>query len=127
MPEVEPAVATLVAQAAERLGGAGVRDARREALGIWAGLRGTTSADVFLHSREAADPEDSAKFFSLVERRSRGEPLAYVTGWAGFRWLALRSDPRPQRKFLRDHCRRIFQRWHSVSADGTRRRSRCDS
>lgn len=46
-------------------------------------------------------------FVDLVERRTAGEPLAYVTGWTGFRRLTLATDrraliPRPETEGLVD-------------------------
>jgi release factor glutamine methyltransferase len=49
----------------------------------------------------------AAKFMDGVGRRAEGEPLAYVTGWTGFRRLELRIDrraliPRPETEGLVD-------------------------
>jgi release factor glutamine methyltransferase len=51
------------------------------------------------------DPNLAAAFLGAVERRARGEPLSYVTGWTGFRLLKLRIDrraliPRPETEGL---------------------------
>ncbi|HTK55218.1 MAG TPA: peptide chain release factor N(5)-glutamine methyltransferase, partial [Gemmatimonadales bacterium] len=45
------------------------------------------------------------RFLAAVERRAQGEPLAYVTGWTGFRRLTLTTDrraliPRPETEGL---------------------------
>jgi release factor glutamine methyltransferase len=50
-------------------------------------------------------PNLAAAFLGAVERRARGEPLSYVTGWTGFRLLKLRIDrrsliPRPETEGL---------------------------
>ncbi len=79
----------LLADAADTLRAAGVTEARREALRIWRDF--------------AARPEPD--FVAAVERRAGGEPLAYVTGQAGFRHLMLRADrraliPRPETEQL---------------------------
>jgi release factor glutamine methyltransferase len=78
-----------IAAAAERLRAAGVPEPRREALRIWRDL--------------SSRPE--AEFMAAAERRAGGEPLAYVTGQAGFRHLELRADqraliPRPETEQL---------------------------
>jgi release factor glutamine methyltransferase len=50
-------------------------------------------------------PSEAERFAALVERRLAGEPLAYVTGVAGFRHLLLQVDrrvliPRPETEGL---------------------------
>ena len=80
-----------LATAAARLAAAGVAEPRREALRIWRGL----------------DTRPESDFIPAVERRASGEPLAYVTGRAGFRHLLLRADrraliPRPETEQLVD-------------------------
>jgi release factor glutamine methyltransferase len=72
-----------------RLAAAGVGDAGREARWL----------------AEAAGRDGGAGFDALVARRAAGEPLAYVTGEAGFRRLLLRVDrrvliPRPETEGL---------------------------
>jgi release factor glutamine methyltransferase len=79
----------LLTQAAGLLRGAGLADPRREALRIW---------------RDLTRPP-AAEFLAAVARRAGGEPLAYVTGRAGFRHLTLRADrraliPRPETEQL---------------------------
>ncbi len=81
----------LLTNAAATLEVAGVPEPRREALRIWRDLAGSP------------EPE----FLAAVHRRAGGEPLAYVTGQAGFRQLLLRSDrraliPRPESEQLVD-------------------------
>jgi release factor glutamine methyltransferase len=67
----------------------GVAEPRREAVRIWRDL----------------SPVSDAEFLQAVQRRAGGEPLAYVTGQAGFRHLALSADrraliPRPETEML---------------------------
>jgi release factor glutamine methyltransferase len=95
----------LVADAAATLGATGIGDARREALRIWAGLDGLSSAAGLLDERSAVSAERAAAFLTAVRRRAMGEPLAYVTGWTGFRHLVIRTDgraliPRPETEGL---------------------------
>lgn len=89
-PTLPPA--ELLRGARARLAAAGVGDAGREARWLaeaaWDGGAGAP-----------------ARFESLVARRAAGEPLAYVTGTAGFRRLLLRVDrrvliPRPETEGL---------------------------
>lgn len=98
-------VGTLLDAAATRLRAAGVEDPRREVRRIWNDL------EELAGRRANPDPEavptaGAAELFeSAVERRIAGEPLAYVTGLAGFRHLILRVDrrvliPRPETEGL---------------------------
>ena len=78
----------------------------RQALRIWSELRGSSSAEALLDQQPIA-PAEAADFRAAIERRVAGEPLAHVTGWAGFRHLLLRSDrraliPRPETEGLVD-------------------------
>lgn len=79
---------TLVDEGAAALCLAGVASPRREAVRIWSDLSGLVTA-----------------YRSAIGRRAAGEPLAYVTGRAGFRHLDLASDgraliPRPETEGL---------------------------
>lgn len=106
MTETAVTLRALLAEAAGRLRAAGIEAPAREALRIWADLRGREPGTAFL-SDPAVEPEDAARFAEAVARRAAGEPLAYVTGWAGFRRLVLRADrraliPRPETEGLVD-------------------------
>jgi len=95
----------LLAEARRILGTAGIPDPAREALLLWADLSDEPAAGVLLASSRTLDPNLAAAFLGAVERRARGEPLSYVTGWTGFRLLKLRIDrraliPRPETEGL---------------------------
>ena len=80
---------SLLDRAAETLRRGRVPEPRREALRIWGELGGHAAPS----------------FLAAVERRAGGEPLAYVTGRVGFRYLTLRADrraliPRPETEQL---------------------------
>ena len=47
-----------------------------------------------LHPEEPVSAERGWAYGTAVEHRAAGEPLAYVTGWTGFRHIILRCDPR---------------------------------
>lgn len=88
-----PPLAALIGEGAARLRERGIVEPRREAVRIWADLAGLPT-----YALPAAAPAPDAaavhRFRHAIERRAAGEPLAYVTGVAGFRRLTLRSDPR---------------------------------
>ena len=72
---------------------------------IWGDLQGLPTYAGSVFSDAVVPPEDAERFRNAVDRRARGEPLAYVTGIAGFRHLTLRSDrraliPRPETEGL---------------------------
>jgi release factor glutamine methyltransferase len=78
-----------IAAAAATLAAGGLEEPRREAVRLWRELAGRPNAD----------------FQVAVARRAGGEPLAYVTGQAGFRHLLLGADrraliPRPETEQL---------------------------
>ena len=101
-------VAAAIGLAAERLAAARISAPRREALRLWSGSAGPAAELELL--RDPALPLDGARaaeFALAVERRAGGEPLAYVSGRAGFRHLELRCDrraliPRPETEGLVD-------------------------
>ena len=102
MPEVAVLLSRLLEAGTERFRAAGRPDPRRQALRLWTDLGGSGPA---VQQESPVDPEAAACFERAVTRRLEGEPLAHVTGWAGFRHLSLRSDrraliPRPETEGL---------------------------
>ena len=107
MPEPLTSLRSLIGDSIEQLRNAGVPEPRRQALRLWSELRGVTQAAVFEVEQHAVPQSEVAEFRCAVGRRTAGEPLAHVTGWAGFRHLVLRSDrraliPRPETEGLVD-------------------------
>ncbi len=105
MPEVVVTLAALLADGETRLRAGGVPEPRREAQQLWADSRGVPPGQAFLERNRPVAPAALSAFLAAVERRAAGEPLAYVTGWAGFRRLELRVDrraliPRPETEGL---------------------------
>jgi release factor glutamine methyltransferase len=95
----------LIADAGTMLQAARVDEPRREALRLWSDLVEASPVDAILGRRAPVTAEQVAEFLSAVERRASGEPLAYVSGRAGFRRLALVVDrrvliPRPETEGL---------------------------
>ncbi len=82
-----------------------VADPRREAMTIWATLAGVEPGRLWHQRAEDAPLPVLARFRSALERRVKGEPLAYVLGVAGFRTLEVAVDrrvliPRPETEGL---------------------------
>jgi release factor glutamine methyltransferase len=104
-PEIRATVGGLLAEARTRLRDAGVEDASREAGRIWADLARIPTGEAWLGRERRATQAEAERFLAAVERRAAGEPLAYVTGWTGFRRLTIKTDrraliPRPETEGL---------------------------
>ena len=94
-------VADLLEAAAARLGAAGVPKPRREANRLWAWQNRVNPGDSYLGRDRTALAGRAREFELAIDRRVRGEPLAYVLGHTGFRRLEIRCDrraliPRPE-------------------------------
>jgi len=105
--EVQRTAGSLLEAAAARLTEAGVPEARREASRLAEAAWGLSSGQARLRQERGMSAEALECLAALVERRATGEPLAYVTGIAGFRRLVLASDaraliPRPETEALLD-------------------------
>lgn len=60
---------------------------------------------LYAHPKRTLTPEEEQQFFTLIERRSRGEPVAYLTGHKEFYGLDFLVDkrvliPRPETELL---------------------------
>lgn len=105
MPEAAQSLQALLESAGEMLAAGGLPESRREALRIWSDLERGTAASALLGRGEPVDAARATRFLAAVGRRAAGEPLAYVTGWTGFRHLLLATDaraliPRPETEGL---------------------------
>ncbi len=83
------------------LAAAGIDRPRWEATRLLADLLDLTPGEVMLERNAVLEPDRRRWIDRNVQRRALGEPLAYVSGVAGFRTLELRSDsraliPRPE-------------------------------
>lgn len=92
--------------AVARLASTGVAEPRRQALRVWDEL-GVGVSRLSLAKETVLDAEASQRFEVAIERVAQGEPLAHVTGSAGFRHLTVQSDrraliPRPETEGLVD-------------------------
>jgi release factor glutamine methyltransferase len=98
-------VAELLDEAARKLRAAGVVKPRREANRLWAWQHRRNPGDTWFARGEPAEADGARSFLDAVERRVRGEPLAYILGHVGFRRLEIRCDrraliPRPETEGL---------------------------
>jgi len=84
---------TAVVGAVATLRRGGIAEPRREAFRILAEIRRELPGVAIAGGVEFLPAEESAALAAAVARRARGEPLAYVTGRAGFRHLELAVTP----------------------------------
>jgi release factor glutamine methyltransferase len=75
---------------------------------------GTTRSGLYAHSRRKLSDDESTSFQTLVARRERREPVAYVLGDWGFRRLTLRVDPRvlvprPETEVVVERCLELIR------------------
>src|SRR5436190_23687564 len=100
--------------AIERLrGGADPSTAALDADVLLAFALGVTKEQVLAHPERSLPAGDDARFLALVERRRRGEPVAYLRGWKEFYGLHFQVDPRvliprPETETLVDEARRAI-------------------
>lgn len=107
MIAVPPTLGTVVADLAARLHDAGIPAPRQEARRIVRDLVGPGAPDPVLAPDAPAPAALGTLAREAARRRASGEPIAYVTGWCGFRHLDLRVDrrvliPRPETEQLVD-------------------------
>lgn len=104
-PRADATIATALEEAAAELERAGILNARREAMAIWAALAGTRLGDVWLRRDDEAPTAVAEQFQKAVQRRASGIPFAYAVGRTAFRTLDLKLDgraliPRPETEGL---------------------------
>ena len=78
----------------EYLGEKGFHNARLNAELLLAGVLGCKRLDLYLQFERPLAPNEIAEFKKRLLRRARREPLQYIEGFAAFRELRLRVDPR---------------------------------
>ena len=64
-------------------------EARREASLLLRHVLGVSDAWLIAHPDDAVDVAQTAAFRNVIERRARGEPIAYLTGTRGFHAIEL--------------------------------------
>ncbi len=105
MTDAQLSLGDLLEDAGRMLAAADVGEPRREALRLWADLVTCTPGAAVLARRTPVSSAQVDALLAAVERRAAGEPLAYVSGRAGFRRLELHVDhraliPRPETEGL---------------------------
>ncbi|HET9809750.1 MAG TPA: peptide chain release factor N(5)-glutamine methyltransferase, partial [Candidatus Limnocylindria bacterium] len=80
---------------------------------LLAHVLGVGKEALFAHSERGLSPDEEARFEALVDRRSRGEPVAYLRGFKEFYGLRFRVDPRvliprPETEVLVDAARELI-------------------
>jgi release factor glutamine methyltransferase len=86
-------VGTLLCQGGQALREAGIADSRREARLLLAQALESTTEALLREPRAEVAPEAAARFDSLLTRRTAREPMAQITGHAGFWTLDLEVGP----------------------------------
>jgi len=109
-------VRDLLAEGTSALPGA---EARREAALLVRHVLGVSEAWLIAHADESIDASRAANYHAWIERRARGEPVAYLTGTRGFHELDLHVTPdvlipRPETELLVDQALQRIP----VDADG---------
>ena len=108
MPEIVASPMDLIRAGAARLRRAGVPEPGREARELWdAASEPGGTARAWAGQQRSTTEEVARAFDRLLRRRTVGEPVAHLTGEAGFRHLVLRADrraliPRPETEGLVD-------------------------
>ena len=120
MPEAVLTLQALWESAGALLAAAGIAEPRREAIRLWSDLEQTPTARAMLARAESVAAPKAERFLAAVGRRAAGEPIAYVTGWTGFRHLELACDrraliPRPETEELVGRALALMP--HGVAAD----------
>jgi len=72
---------------------AAIEESRREAASLMAHVLGRDRSFLIAHSDESVTEEQHRTFKSLITRRSRGEPLQYITGHREFFKLDFEVSP----------------------------------
>jgi release factor glutamine methyltransferase len=100
--------------AADYLGRKGVEQPRLDAERLLARALGLTRIQLYTEHDRPLTEDERTVARGLVERRGRGEPLAYVLGDWDFRRLTLRTDgralvPRPETEVVVERCLALLE------------------
>jgi release factor glutamine methyltransferase len=98
-------ISDLLREASQTLRDAGVPEARREASSLLSHVIGKDRTFLISHADDLVDEPDLSRFQEVVARRTRGEPLQYITGVQDFYGREFRVTPnvlipRPETELL---------------------------
>jgi len=98
-------IAQAIVEASRILRQAGVPEARREAASLVEHITGRDRTFLITHADTPLGEHDVGRLYDLVERRSAGEPLQYITGHQAFYGLDFEVSPdvlipRPETELL---------------------------
>jgi release factor glutamine methyltransferase len=104
-------VARALTETTERLEGARCASPRVDAEILVSHVLGVSRAELALEPKRKLSSDEASALETLVGRRAKREPLAYVLGEWGFRRLTLRVDqrvlvPRPETEVVVERCLR---------------------
>ncbi len=107
MPDTPPAadIPKLITWAARFLEDSGVIKPRLNAEHLLSHCTGRTRTDLYAYYDRPVSRQERESFAALLRRRAAHEPLQYITGIKGFRYLELAVDsrvliPRPETEML---------------------------
>lgn len=90
---MNPSVGALLEEGVRALVHPHIDDARREAQVLLGHALGVSRAWLVAHRDDAAAPEGASRFRQLLQKRSDGQPVAYLTGEREFHGVAFRVSP----------------------------------
>src|ERR1041384_2265104 len=98
-------IAELLLQGANELRISGVPEPRREAGSLLSNVLNCDRSFLLAHAGDFTSEADDERFFEFVHRRSKGEPLQYITGHQEFFGLDFEVNrdvliPRPETELL---------------------------
>ncbi len=105
----------LLKQAEKELTQAATPQPRAEAEFLLAAALGLTRTRMLAFGSDMVGAEEQARFWSFIEQKKQGRPVAYITGETDFCGLTLHCDeraltPRPETEELVQSASRLFER-----------------
>lgn len=92
MENVSRSYKNLVSEGERQLSSAGIKEAKLDSWYLFNYLTGVDRTAYFLHEDREVEKEISDRFFSLIEKRKKRIPIAYLTGTRGFMGLDFRVN-----------------------------------